>query len=62
MSLTKRERELNEALGEVAVKFSALPAQHPSDLTDFVFHTHALQNIILQRPGHREVCNSGRGK
>jgi hypothetical protein len=33
--------------------FLDLPAEHSADQSDFCFHIHALQNIVLSREGYR---------
>lgn len=51
--MTKEEIELFEATGELVNKFFALEPGHSHDGQEFVFHIHAIQNIILSREGLR---------
>lgn len=39
-------------------EFSHLEQTHPSDITDFVFHIHALQRILGQRVLRRDYPNT----
>ncbi len=52
--MTEKEKELLTKLGECWNDFSALSKGHPSDSEDFVFHIHALQNIVMSRSVMRE--------
>ena len=36
-------------------EFVKLPENHPMDKQEFIFHIHAIQNIILARPGVKEL-------
>lgn len=47
--LTAAELEITALLGDCWNKFAALPDHHLSDSADFVFHIHALQNIVMAR-------------
>jgi len=52
--LTEEERRLLAALGEWFNAFVALPEEHPADKGEATLHVHALQNIVLARPGMRQ--------
>jgi hypothetical protein len=49
--MTEKEVKIMQDLGECWNQFLSLPEKHPSDKQDFMFHIHALQNIILARVG-----------
>lgn len=49
--LTDGEDALMQKLGDCLTDFRALDAAHPSDVGEFITHVHALQNIVLSRPG-----------
>lgn len=52
-----REKNLYNLLGVVANKFSELDVLHEADVSEAVFHIHALQNIVLARTAMRELLN-----
>jgi len=47
--MTEAEIAILNKLGGAWNLFQRLPDHHPSDLEDFTFHVHALQNMILAR-------------
>lgn len=51
--LTDDEIALVNDLGECCNKFYNLEKAHPSDKDNFVFHIHALQNIVMCRSAQR---------
>lgn len=53
--LTDEEREVLRITAEAWNAFLTLPRQHPDDQTEFRHTVHALQRIILARPGVREA-------
>jgi len=53
VALTHEEINLACKLGECATAFSRLEQLHPSDGEEFVFHIHALQNIVVARAAVR---------
>lgn len=53
MSLTPDELAVVRRIGEAFTAFHALPAMHPADHAEFVFHIHALQNIVMVRSAVR---------
>jgi hypothetical protein len=55
--MRNEEKELVELLGECWNKFHAMPELHPCDRQEFVFHIHALQNMVYAREGYRQYKN-----
>lgn len=49
------EQQVLWLLGEAFNAFSKLPELHPADKSEFVLYTHALQNLVIQRPGARHL-------
>ena len=47
--LTSNERAVLDCLVDAYNHFAYLPTLHPDDFKDFVYHTHALQNIVMAR-------------
>jgi len=52
--MTKEEVEILDLIGNVTNKFLSLNEEHSADRQDFIFHIHAIQNIILSREGLRK--------
>jgi hypothetical protein len=52
--MSNEEIELMNLTGELANKFFSLEQEHSHDVKEFVFHIHAIQNIILSREGIRQ--------
>lgn len=44
--MSEGEKAVMAHLVAAVNEFSALPEGHPSDVADFVFHIHALQNML----------------
>lgn len=53
--MTPEEREVLQILGEAWNKFAGLPVLHMADHTEFSAAIHQAQNIVLARPGMREL-------
>ena len=53
IEFTEEEERVMKLLGEAAALFFSLHPEHPSDAKEFEHHTHALQNLVLARPGYR---------
>ena len=51
--LTDEELDLIAKLGDCFMDFQKLHQFHPSDKGDFVFHVHALQNLVMIRSAVR---------
>jgi len=51
--LTDDELAVAELIGQVYVRFAALPQAHPADLDEVAFHVHALGRIVLARAAIR---------
>ena len=51
------ENHIMELLVIAYERFSKLDQTHPNDITDFVFHIHALQRILGQRVLRRDYPN-----
>lgn len=54
--LSDDEIQITQKLGEIWGLFLELPQLHPDDEDEFRFAIHAAQNIILARPGCRQVA------
>jgi hypothetical protein len=52
---TAAEHEVLRLLGAAFNAFGNLPKLHPADLPEFIHYTHALQNMVIQRPGARAL-------
>jgi hypothetical protein len=46
---TDDEHDINNLLIDAVNKYSKLEEQHPDELSDFVFHVHAIQGILGTR-------------
>lgn len=57
--ITKQEEAVLDMLAEAWNLFNALPVQHDSDKSEFMFAIHAAQNIVLARPMMREWRGTG---
>lgn len=44
--ITEAEVRVMDGLNAALRAWHALPEHHPSDIEDFVFHVHALQNMV----------------
>lgn len=53
-----KEDEVMSNLTSAYEHFSKLDQTHPNDITDFVFHIHALQRILGQRVLRRDYPNT----
>jgi hypothetical protein len=53
--MTAAEMALVEQLGHCWNAFLSLPVEHADDTTEFRHGIHALQHMILARPGRREM-------
>lgn len=53
--LTPAEKLLVEELGLIWNRFLALPNEHPNEQPEFCQAIHLCQNMILARPGRREI-------
>jgi hypothetical protein len=51
--LTKDENTAMGLTADLVAAFKKLPVDHPCDLQEFIFHIHAIQNIVLARPAYR---------
>lgn len=58
--LMDNETEVLKLLGQCFQSFHELPELHPSDRPDFIFHIHALQNIVMSRAVER-TCKGVQG-
>jgi len=59
--MTKEELNCIDKLSKAHNSFIELPIIHDSDRTDWVFHIHALQNILMSRDAvrnHPDIFNS----
>lgn len=52
-----KETQIMQCLVTAYEDFSSLDQTHPNDITDFVFHIHALQRILGQRVLRRDYPN-----
>ncbi len=52
--LTEAEEGVLLSLVVVWSQFLDLPEVHPDDVSEFRFHIHALQNMIMARPVERQ--------
>lgn len=52
--LTRQEQIVIQRLADAVIEFNQLPEYHPSDASDFAFHIHALQNIVMGRIAVRQ--------
>ena len=55
MSLTQDERRVADMTADVVNAYWELPVEHPSDRGEFVAAIHRVQDLILARPGRREL-------
>ncbi len=63
--LIPEEIAIVNKLGQAWADFHQLSEMHPSDSADFVFHVHALQNIVMCRSAmrmHSDVFRDKTGK
>lgn len=56
--LIQEEHDILDNLGLAANKLGRLPASHPSDMEEFMFHIHACQNIILAKPATEYIAQA----
>lgn len=56
--LTGSEREVLDLSAALWNAYLELPVEHPCDRQEFCTALHALQNMILARPGRRQL-NAG---
>lgn len=56
---TEGELRALKLLGQAFDAFAALPVMHHADVPEFVHRMHALQNIVMQRPGARILAGNG---
>jgi hypothetical protein len=54
-AMTREETDLVRLLAQATNRFADLPEHHPSDLTEWVHHVHALQNMLMARAAVRAV-------
>ena len=53
--LTKTERRVMDATVALYEAFMGLPVEHPDDGRDFVDALHRIQDLVLSRPGRRQL-------
>jgi hypothetical protein len=56
--MTKEEKKVFFASGELYSSFTRLKKLHPSDQREVEFHIHAIQNIILARPAYKKYLKT----
>lgn len=59
--MTPEELEIFDMLGEVFNKFSKEPPLHPNEQSEFAYHIHMLQCIVLARETYSKYLNSVKG-
>lgn len=55
--ITTEEKDVLDITVDIFNKFQIMPQLHPDDLTDFKYHVHAIQNLILCRSAYRVLHN-----
>jgi len=60
--MTPEEIKCFETTGKLVGEFMNLPIVHNSDQGDFLFHIHAIQNILLSRVGLRKIRENEQAK
>jgi hypothetical protein len=55
--MTPEELEIFEALGDIYTRFVAEKAVHINEQSEFAYHIHMLQNMILARETYRKYLN-----
>ena len=56
MKLTDDEKAVLRKLNELTRLYAALPAEHRSDIVEWMTAMHRLQDLVASRPGYREVA------
>ena len=52
---TDDERHVIDLTVELTNSFAALPVEHPDDINVLAMAIHRIQDMVLSRPGRREI-------
>ena len=55
---TAEEKRVIDLTVELVNAFAILPKEHPQDMDEFVAAIHRIQDMVLSRPGRREINKS----